>query len=152
MKIDIDNVVESGVTITADERSQVYDFDTSLVPPNTIISVKVFAQFVAKRLVVRGQIYTNVHFECSRCLNTFQYHVDIPEYTFDCTAQKGDIIDLTDTIREHIIIALPMKPLCSSRCKGICPNCGEDLNSSSCTCSNNIVDERFKGLDKLKFE
>jgi len=47
---------------------------------------------------------------------------------------QGDHIELAPMLREHIILASPMQPLCRENCAGLCPRCGKDLNEGPCQC------------------
>jgi uncharacterized protein len=58
-------------------------------------------------------------------------------------------IDLEPFIREEMILAIPIGPLCSEDCKGLCPICGEDLNESSCSHEELPVDPRLSVLKTL---
>ena len=62
------------------------------------------------------------------------YPVDNKKFTYDCEILGRDIIDLTDPIREDMIIALPIRPLCDEACKGLCFQCGQNLNLNQCQC------------------
>jgi uncharacterized protein len=62
---------------------------------------------------------------------------------------EGDVIDLTEILREQIILALPMYPRCSTDCKGLCPVCGVNLNQEACDCQRDEVDPRLAALKIL---
>lgn len=70
----------------------------------------------------------------------------------DVIAVDGDQIDLVPTIRETIMIELPVAPLCSADCAGICPVCGVDRNVSTCDCDVDVRDERWAALDGLRLD
>ena len=57
--------------------------------------------------------------------------------------------DLSDIVRQAIILAVGMKPLCSEDCRGLCPDCGVNLNKQSCRCASEKIDPRWEGLKKL---
>ncbi|HCW51444.1 MAG TPA: hypothetical protein DGR79_05190 [Clostridiales bacterium] len=61
----------------------------------------------------------------------------------------GQVIDLTAPAWGALVLELPMKPVCSERCRGLCPVCGTDLNRESCTCRVEEVDPRLSPLKKL---
>ena len=61
-----------------------------------------------------------------------------------------DQIDLGQLITEQFQLALPMKPLCDKACKGLCPQCGTNLNTGSCDCRQEWIDPRLEVLKKLK--
>lgn len=61
-----------------------------------------------------------------------------------------DKIDLDKDIRDYAILAVPMKKLCSEDCKGLCPNCGKNLNEDHCNCAEEDIDPRWETIQKLK--
>lgn len=67
----------------------------------------------------------------------------------DITPLEGSVIDLGDILYTNLILNLPSKSLCSETCKGICPNCGKNLNHGPCDCDTDNTDPRFDILDKL---
>ncbi|MBI5187527.1 MAG: DUF177 domain-containing protein, partial [Nitrospirae bacterium] len=62
---------------------------------------------------------------------------------------SGEELELLDLIKEQVMLNLPMKPLCSDSCKGICPQCGTDLNEGNCGCSREDIDPRLEVLKRL---
>jgi uncharacterized protein len=65
---------------------------------------------------------------------------------------ETDTINLTDDIRDYALLAIPMKSLCSENCKGLCPNCGANLNDGPCKCKEEKIDPRWEPLLKLKLK
>jgi uncharacterized protein len=63
----------------------------------------------------------------------------------------GDLIDLTECLRDQIILALPMKFLCSPECRGFCPQCGKNLNAEACNCSEETINHQFEMVKNLLF-
>lgn len=61
-----------------------------------------------------------------------------------------DNIELDKDVRDFAILAVPMKKLCSEDCKGLCPNCGKNLNDGPCNCKEEYIDPRWESLLKLK--
>ncbi|WP_315114920.1 DUF177 domain-containing protein [uncultured Clostridium sp.] len=105
---------------------------------------------------LNGTVTTTLELTCSRCLAKFAKEVEIPieeklskeenkddDYIFI----EGDVIDITEIIENNIIVSLPIRRLCNEECKGLCPNCGVNLNNSACNCGENDIDPR---LAKLK--
>jgi uncharacterized protein len=58
-------------------------------------------------------------------------------------------LDLRKPLREQILLAMPMHLLCRPDCKGLCPNCGQNLNEGPCQCSTENIDPRLAVLKKL---
>jgi uncharacterized protein len=63
---------------------------------------------------------------------------------------RDETIDLGELVREQFYLALPMKPLCAEACKGLCPQCGMNLNQGTCDCRPEWQDPRFEALKALK--
>jgi uncharacterized protein len=63
---------------------------------------------------------------------------------------SGDEIDLAHEIEEQVAMEIPLKPLCDEGCKGLCPTCGTDLNTSCCSCSREPVNLKFSALKDYK--
>ncbi len=68
----------------------------------------------------------------------------------DITYLKDEFLELEDVFREQIQLAIPVQPLHKDDCKGICANCGADLNSGRCACSRIKKDSPFAGLASIK--
>lgn len=62
---------------------------------------------------------------------------------------ENNSFDLEDYIWNQVITSLPMKILCNNECKGLCPQCGVDLNTQSCDCEENTIDPRLEKLKEL---
>ena len=117
---------------------------------------------VGKDKLVNINIYYNYEEACGRCLDLFTSKskatlsgrlVENPELNHDeednLIYYDGEKLDLTENIVETIILNLPMKPLCSKKCKGLCPECGINLNEDQCNCESEYVDPRFEKLKEL---
>jgi uncharacterized protein len=97
---------------------------------------------------------------CDRCAASIKSK---KEYRFDHDLvlelhheDHGDYIlvenyelDLDELVRADILLELPTKNLCSPDCKGLCPQCGTNLNSGSCTCDTHQIDSRLEILKQL---
>lgn len=108
-----------------------------------------------------------VNFLCSRCLKPFKLniHIDAAERSYlskkpsklDDLADfyfidtKAFTVDLTDMIRQEIILHFPFNLVCSNSCRGLCSSCGTDLNKKSCKCKQDDSDthQPFKNLKNL---
>jgi uncharacterized protein len=122
------------------------------------------------RIFCDGRVRMSMLLECSRCLLEFTTDLNVvfsevylpapetfeeDEYELTVKASgfayySNDEIDLDGIIREQLLLALPMKPLCKEDCRGICSKCGEDLNNNMCGCKNDGIDPRWIPLKKLK--
>ena len=59
---------------------------------------------------------------------------------------QGEQVDLAPMLREQIILAAPIQPLCSENCAGLCPRCGQNLNEAQCACAPEPVNNPFRVL------
>lgn len=119
---------------------------------------------------VEGRISGEVEAECTRCLTGVTHKIDIPvkaafvteeNYTsekeaevrnddLDVSIYDGEKIDLTDLVREQILLDLPIQILCREDCQGLCQQCGANLNEVNCNCEENEIDPRWSALKNLK--
>jgi len=75
--------------------------------------------------------------------------VEVRDGDLDLFPFDGDKIDLEPLFREQFVLAVPYAPLCAEDCKGLCPQCGIDLNTGTCNCEKPI-DPRLAALKGLK--
>jgi uncharacterized protein len=102
-------------------------------------------------LVVRGEIKADVSFICMRCTEFFR--VTVQDSSFLRVVQVNDnteSVDLTGDIRETIILAFAVSPVCDSGCKGLCDQCGTNLNKEKCECVPPAGEDRWGALNELR--
>ncbi len=122
-----------------------------------------------RSILVKGELHTEINITCSRCLQAFtsQLNLNIEEEYYPITdinntlgsltsAKAGSfninehhVIDLSEAVRQYTLMAIPMKPLCTENCAGLCPSCGQNLNQGNCGCSPPENDMRWQILTKL---
>jgi uncharacterized protein len=66
------------------------------------------------------------------------------------TIDEHHELDLTDAVRQALIVAQPMQPLCRPDCAGLCPTCGADRNAGACDCPPDQIDDRWAALARLR--
>jgi uncharacterized protein len=59
------------------------------------------------------------------------------------------VIDLSDDVREMVLLSVPLKLICREECRGLCSRCGADLNAGECGCAKETVSGSWQGLEKL---
>lgn len=109
-----------------------------------------------KIIIVHTKINTTLELVCSRCLKSFVYPISLEgEEKFSTEDEvndeeviniEGDTLDITKIVEDNIIMALPIKKLCSESCKGLCQQCGANLNVNPCNCGDNNIDLRLASL------
>ncbi len=119
---------------------------------------------------LRGSIKATISATCDRCLNEVKIPVEIPfdlfytpadpgaEYSsehelnerdLDFAVYENDQIDLDGLILEQLELSLPSRVLCREDCRGLCPQCGADLNVEQCECQA-LIDPRWQALADIK--
>ena len=118
---------------------------------------------------VKGRLSAQLELSCSRCLDAFAVPVDaafelryvpqtdnsgegereIAEDDLMTAYYRDGMLDVVDLVREQFQLALPMKPLCSDACRGMCPQCGTNLNKTECACRPQWEDPRLTPLKSL---
>ena len=134
-----------------------------------LIAFAVHVRLDDDRVTVYGWLHSVVTAPCSRCLQDARLHVDremeasflkaledaeegeaeLDEGDLDTDYYSGDSIDLRAVLTEQVLLDLPMKILCSDDCKGLCSQCGADLNGDDCGCEP-PVDPRLSPLAGLR--
>jgi uncharacterized protein len=133
------------------------------------VRVELDIQQSGEEFFCQGKVMSLVRMECSRCLGAFERElnnqtdfiisdrescearakeaIDDEDYVF---FEGSDLaVDLSDIVRQTILLAISMKPLCSDDCRGLCPVCGANLNVTACGCRTEKTDTRWDALKKL---
>ena len=74
---------------------------------------------------------------------------EVPEDDLTTAFYKDETLDLGELMHEQFVLALPMKPLCSEACRGLCPECGTNLNKETCNCQPAWTDPRLAALQGI---
>ena len=129
------------------------------------VEVKVRLEKVARQIIVRSEIATSASFSCDRCLAGFRQPIAatyavvyvedeseagrFPPEEVRIVRPDATVIDLSDDVREMVLLSVPLKLLCREECRGLCSSCGADLNAGDCGCSRESVGGPWQELEKL---
>ncbi|MFN2530983.1 MAG: DUF177 domain-containing protein [Pyrinomonadaceae bacterium] len=122
------------------------------------------------KVVVSGKVEISVGVECDRCLQRItvpvkaefdveyisrpayesSYHAELMEEELSVSVFDGAGIDLDEIVREQVLLNVPSRALCAETCKGICSQCGANLNVITCDCGKTETDPRWDALKQLK--
>lgn len=133
--------------------------DASLRTDEPVVVDALF-EWVSDGLLATGTVDGAWEGVCRRCLGPAggPLHVEFQEL-FEHQPREGesyrlghDQVDLEPLAREALTLDLPLAPLCSPDCRGLCPTCGADLNAGDCDCPPAAADPRWAALDVLRTE
>lgn len=134
MKIDVKQIPETGLMLTEEFSSKDLDLDTDIIRFLSPIKAKASISKSYGAVKVSLKLSSLINISCGRCLKEEKKDFN-REIEFSYALDKSDsILDLDSDIREEIILDYPIKPLCKSDCKGLCPKCGANLNEGGCNC------------------
>ncbi|MHB0999473.1 MAG: YceD family protein [Armatimonadota bacterium] len=121
-------------------------------------------------LLISGDIKTSVKLECGRCISEFAEPLKVKiseefqlenegdavqilpideEDEYAAKVIDNNFLDVRELARQNLVLELPIQPLCSTECKGLCPTCGENLNVRQCPCPPPDNESPFKALAGL---
>jgi len=147
-----------------------FPLDYEGIEPTGMLSAKADITKSHDQIIFRGRVSAQSKLICSRCAEEFEKTIDeqlvfvlslIHEPQAD-ELRDGDTedfyfmpedtadYDFSSHIRELLILAVEIKPLCREDCLGICPGCGKNLNFEKCECNKEKIDERWLPLRDLK--
>ncbi|UCD95185.1 MAG: DUF177 domain-containing protein [Candidatus Zixiibacteriota bacterium] len=167
MNLDLREFDAFPAEVSLDFEADSADFGIEGVSFRDLMSVRMTIQKVVEEYYCQGYVAVSVEEECSRCLEMFDSELS-GDLTFIVKTDEGEAVMATDTraeivhvrsgepvvemnelIRQTLILSIPLKPLCSPECRGLCPSCGVNLNEETCTCKTEEIDDRWEGLSDL---
>jgi uncharacterized protein len=176
MHIHIEQISENGLPLQFEETPEAFPVLAEMVDKGACefrapISVTLRALRFGDMVEVDGDINTSVRLSCGRCLQKFeaslnsrfsltyrlresdtkeaesrQEELELKAEDMGLIYYQGEEIDLTNEIQEQVVMAFPLRALCQPDCKGLCPDCGSDLNDGKCGCDKKALTGKFAAL------
>ncbi|MDD2852949.1 MAG: DUF177 domain-containing protein [Desulfuromonadaceae bacterium] len=177
MKVTVEHIKDTPFVLHLDEAVDSFPLLAGMQNDNGCcitgrITGDIFATREFNTIRVAGRLVAPLELSCSRCLAEYVSSIDtsftiffrkettgvscdedeieLGEMDLISSVYSGDEIDLTHEVEEQIAMEIPLKPLCSESCKGLCHVCGIDLNSSSCACGEQPTSLAFGALKNFK--
>ena len=140
MKIYVDKILPEGLNLA--EKIDTGKISSDLTKQGTAffdsIDVRAKITKAGMEVFVDVSLESPVEYTCSRCLakikDTFK-----KSFSANYEVHPGDILEIDDDIRQEIILDSPMKVVCRPDCKGLCLNCGQNLNVGECECNTEVT-------------
>jgi len=146
------------------------DYGLNEVKQTEPLEVNATAELLEGQIRVAGELQTKIEMVCARCLEPV---IEEVHRNFDLFYQpllkgttheverlkdddteigffEGEGLFLADVLKEQVLLSLPMKVICQSDCRGLCPHCGANLNQEQCRCERHTSDPRLAPLARLK--
>ena len=168
MAIKINDIPPEGLTVELSDKLDLFDEGRADTPFTATVTFKATG---AGGFHVNGAVEATTSLECSRCLKRFPFAVRetamdfelVPEGSQKMAAEhelgrseldiefyRGGEIEPAEFIREQLLLAVPMVPVHSPDCKGLCPVCGSDMNERGCGCEREIMEGAAHPFEALK--
>lgn len=111
-------------------------------------------------ILFKADVKTEIERTCGRCLKVFTeplaaqvvekfYPAGAENIENDAFIYESDLLDITEPVRESLLLAVPLQSLCREDCRGLCPVCGADRNEGDCGCDATTVDPRLAALKQF---
>ncbi|MBN1217384.1 MAG: DUF177 domain-containing protein [Anaerolineae bacterium] len=161
----------TGATRSYEVNAKIKDeLDNEVIVVSPLIGQVVFLH-TGPNVLVTGQLQTTIQKSCGRCLADFTSAVSIeleeifypvinvvtgipletPEEADSANLiDEHNILDLSEVVRQELLVTSDGILYCRPDCKGLCPHCGQDRNVTSCDCEDNTIDPRWAGLQTLQ--
>jgi len=169
MWIPISDILDEGKEFTFDDQTPWHEgwkeHSIAAKPGKDLVAVVTVLPQGEDGALIRGSLTGSVIVPCDRCLSDFELDINVnfdafeqlPDGEYDeeprVRTDSGQLqLNIGAILWEEFALALPVKPLCSEGCKGMCPDCGKDLNTGKCDCEQDKGDERLAVFRNLKIK
>jgi uncharacterized protein len=170
--VDLKDLRHEKIAFSASFEPGVVDFGSESVQQIAPVDWTASAERAGDEIRIVGSLTTSIEVPCSRCLEPARITINKPfdlffrqrdEDMFDEDEEveleetdtrtaffAGTQLAIADILREQILLALPMKALCTVDCKGLCPHCGTNLNAGTCNCPKESFNPHMDTLLEIK--
>ena len=137
IRIETTQIGEDGYSVSGEESGDLLDLRHDPVARNPgPISYELTVESAGTELVVRGQVEVSLELLCSRCAHFFSTTARVSSFLHAYEwAEHPEFLDVSSDVREDLLLEIPGFPLCHEGCKGLCAQCGQDLNAGCCGCA-----------------
>ena len=136
IRIETSQIGENGYTVSGEESGELLDLARDPVARSIgPIRYELTVESAGSELVVRGWAETDLRLRCSRCAQFFSTTARVSSFLHAYEwAEHPEFLDVSADVREDLLLEIPGFPLCHGGCKGLCAQCGQDLNEGPCGC------------------
>ena len=148
------------------------DYHSAEIKQTEPLEVTATAELLEGQIRVEGHFETKIELVCARCLEPVLEDVSrsfdliyaplpkdakhkedrLKDDDTEIGFFEGEGLFLADVLKEQVLLALPIKAICQSECRGLCPTCGANLNHEECRCETHATDPRLAPLAGIKLD
>jgi uncharacterized protein len=159
----------SGASRSYDVVAEIQGLDADIAPRSPLRGTVELLR-TGRGILVEAQFSVALALTCAHCLEPFTSPIDfdLQEEFFPAVdistgahlpppgedeatlINEQHILDLSEVVRQEIILTTPPYPICRADCAGICPHCGQNLNEGACDCRESYIDPRWEALRRLQ--
>jgi DUF177 domain-containing protein len=141
--------------------------ELAVVPP---VQLECHFSRVNDEVVVQGRLRSALRMTCSRCAEDFEEPIcvtldamylptlevtsartkELEDGEVDVYPYTDQVIEITQMVRDKLLLSMPLQPLCTNGCKGLCPSCGVNRNVVSCQCGEERLGSPFEALKEFR--
>ena len=137
---------EFSYELTPDEL-EITEADLKITAP---VVLKGMVENAGDVILLKAEAATEIERTCGRCLKVYtEKPAGAENIENDAFIYESDLLDITEPVRESLLLAVPLQALCREDCRGLCPVCGADRNEGDCGCDTTSVDPRLAALKQF---
>ena len=136
IRIETTQIGENGYVVSGEEPGDLLELERDPVArADGPIRYDLVLERAGAELIVRGEVAAPLKLRCSRCAQFFSTTARVSSFLHAYeSAEHPEFLDVSDDVREDLLLEIPGFPLCQAGCKGLCARCGQDLNEGACGC------------------
>ena len=149
IRIETTQIGDNGYSVSGEEPGDLLDLGGDPVARSAgPIRYELTVEAAGQELVVRGRAEAPLKLRCSRCAQFFSTTARVSSFLHAYEwSEHPEFLDVSADVREDLLLEIPGFPLCHDGCKGLCAQCGQDLNDGSCDCRPPEGPSRWSALD-----
>ena len=140
MRIQVSRIPAEGLKLEATYDPLALDMARADTHPAAPVSLVGLARKEEQELIVEAMVRCVLECTCARCLTCFESVVK-KDCLFNYDVNTRQVVDITDDVRQEIMLDYPLIPVCQEDCRGLCARCGHNLNESDCAHQLGVEDD-----------
>ena len=151
MLIELSRLAPAGSVFKGEHPAAILELEHDpLIRAEKPVKYDLAARLVSHEVLVQGRVSAEIDVKCARCAEFFSTLVEDSSFLCTYEIEPGqDSLDITEDIREAILLLVPAFPVCREDCRGVCMQCGRNLNEGPCGCKKKVLSDPWEKLNRL---